>query len=58
MADIRITSLPSKVKGIVAALEDQFEIISVSKEYENRNSKEVRVYVKIDQKEGSDDGNN
>lgn len=49
--DIRITALPSKVKGIIEALEKQFEIISVSKEYENRNSKEVRVYVKVGEKD-------
>lgn len=55
--DIRITALPSKVKGIVAALEKEYEILSVSKEYENRNSKEVRVYVKLDQKEGEGNGN-
>lgn len=58
MADIRITALPSKINGVVKALESTFEVISVSKEYPMRGSKEVRVYVKVDQKVGEENGNN
>lgn len=54
MTKIRIMALPKKIDKIVEVLEKEFEVISVSKPYENRNSKEVRVYVEI---EGEKDEN-
>lgn len=47
MITIRLMGLPEDVRKSIKQLETSFEIISISSEYNNRNSKEVRVYVKV-----------
>lgn len=50
MVSIRLMGLSEDIQESIKQLEKSFEIISVSDEYANRNSKEVRVYVKVKNK--------
>lgn len=47
MVTIRLMGLEKDIKKAIKKLEKTFEIISISEPYPNRNSKEVRVYVKV-----------
>jgi hypothetical protein len=47
MVTIRLMGLEKDKKKAIKKLEKTFEIISISDAYPNRNSKEVRVYVKV-----------
>ncbi|WP_144524493.1 hypothetical protein [Bacillus thuringiensis] len=58
MGSIRIIAMPEKVDGLVKAIGNVYEVIFVSKQYAMRDSEEVRVYVKVIEKEGEKDGKN
>ncbi|HDR3647234.1 DUF3970 family protein [Bacillus cereus group sp. LD113LC] len=47
MVNIRLMGLEEDIKESIKVLEGSFEVISISDPYSNRNSKEVRVYVKV-----------
>lgn len=50
MLKIRLQGLPSVVRNGVRELEKVYNVLSVSSEYKNRNSKYVRVYVEVEVK--------
>lgn len=51
MIKLRLECKPEDIEKTVKSLEKEFDIISVSKPYKNRNSILVRVYVEADHKE-------
>ena len=50
MLKIRIEGLPQEVKTAAIELRKVYDVLSASKEYPNRNSEYVRVYVDIELK--------
>lgn len=47
MVNIHLMGLEEDIKESLKVLEESFEVISISDPYANRNSKEVRGYVKV-----------
>jgi hypothetical protein len=49
MIKIRVSGLSEEVEEMVQSLKQNYCVMYVSGEYENRNSEYVRVYVELEQ---------
>lgn len=48
MIKIRLSGTEKEIRNAVKNIKDNFNIISISKDYSNRDNKTIRVYIDCD----------
>lgn len=49
MIKVRVQGLPAEVEKYIDDFREQYEVLDVSTQYENKNSEYVRVYLELEE---------